>query len=130
LHPIKGNFRFIGNLILVANSINANANLGKYLVVKDLKQVVSLGYYQPALVHLTKLCEDEIRFVLTQKYAMLRGELFLRQFEPGVPIDNQAAWNFAKEALDVLDARMGEILSKRSAAYWLGNLPLFNGVHP
>lgn len=88
-------------------------------MVKDLKQVVSLPYHQLALMHLTKLFRDEIRFGLTQKYAMLRGELFLSNFESGVPIDNQTAWDFAKEALDVLDARMGEILSKRSAAYWL-----------
>ncbi|WP_375591206.1 hypothetical protein ABWH89_18795 [Hoeflea alexandrii] len=89
------------------------------MVGEALKQVVSIPYHQPAFMHLTKIFEDEIRFSLTQKYANLRGELFLSKFEPGVPIDNQTAWDFAREALDVLDARMGEILSKRSVAYWL-----------
>jgi hypothetical protein len=88
-------------------------------VVENLKQVVSLPYHQPAFMHLTNLFEDEIKFGLTQKYALLRGELFLNKFEPGVPIDSQVAWDFAKETLDVLDVRMGKIISKRSAAYWL-----------
>lgn len=41
------------------------------------------------------------------------------EFRPGDQIDSKIAWEFARKALDTLDSEMGQILSKRSAAYWL-----------
>ncbi|WP_027834794.1 hypothetical protein [Maritalea myrionectae] len=85
----------------------------------DTNQAVSLPYHQPAFMRLMTLFNEEINFALTQKCATFRGELFLSQFKPSVPIEDQTAWDFARNALDILDAKMGKILSRRSAAYWL-----------
>lgn len=80
---------------------------------------LSLPYHQPAFLHLTKIFEKRIRHELVQRFATLRGELFLKTFPIEQVIENQKAWDLAKGVLDAIDAEMQALISRRSVAYWL-----------
>ncbi|MQW67852.1 hypothetical protein GHK50_29905 [Sinorhizobium medicae] len=84
-----------------------------------MTHVLSLPYHQPAFLHLTKIFEDEIRYVLTRKFAEFRTRLFLERFPRNQVIESEAAWDVTKEILDCIDGEMRTLISGRSVAYWL-----------
>ncbi len=113
------NWQIQGNLTSDGRPLGECWILENQILGEDFNKIFSLPYHKPAFVHLEKLFKDEINYGLTQKYALVRGDLFLSEFKPGVPIESQRAWDFVKRVLDLLDAKIGEVLSQRSVFYWL-----------
>ena len=64
---------------------------------------LSLPYHQPAFLQLTKIFADEIRYVLTRKYAEFRGDQILARFPPNQVIESAVAWKLAREVLDSIE---------------------------
>jgi hypothetical protein len=87
--------------------------------MKKDETVVSLPYHQLAFAILHEKYHDEISYGLTQKYSALRRNLVLKEFSPTEVIDPAKAWSFAKNALDIIENEMAQIVKRRSAAYWL-----------
>lgn len=84
-----------------------------------MTEFISLPYHQPAFLHLAKIFEDQIRYVLSRRFAEWRGEQLLARFPTGKILDGADAWNHVREILDALDGEMRTIASRRSVAYWL-----------
>jgi hypothetical protein len=84
-----------------------------------MTEFLSLPYHQPAFLHLTKIFSDEIRYVLTRKFAEFRGKQFLARFPINQVIESEVAWNLTREILDSIDNEMRNLVSMRSVAYWL-----------
>jgi len=79
----------------------------------------SLPYHRPAFLHLARIFADEIRYVLTLKFAEFRGRQLLARFPPNQVIESEFAWNLTRGILDSIDNEMRNLASRRSVAYWL-----------
>ncbi len=84
-----------------------------------MTEFLSLPYYQPAFLHLTRIFGDEISYVLIRKFAEFRGKQFLARFPTNQVIERELAWNLTREILDSIDNEMRNLVSMRSVAYWL-----------
>lgn len=84
-----------------------------------MTEYYSLPYHQPAFMHLGRIFEDQIRYVLSRKFAEFRGQQLLGRFPTGKILDGEETWNQVRDILDVMDGEMRMIASRRSIAYWL-----------
>lgn len=79
----------------------------------------NLPYHQPAFLHLGKIFEDNVRYVLSRRFAEFRGQQLLARFQTGKVLHGDDTWNQVREILDIIDSEMQKIVSRRSVAYWL-----------
>ncbi|MET3596547.1 hypothetical protein ABID26_005966 [Mesorhizobium shonense] len=84
-----------------------------------MSEYLYLPYHHAAFNLLGKIFSDEINFVLIDKFAKFRSELFIKKFTPGKVVESEEAWPIVREILELIDQEMRAIIQRRSVAYWL-----------
>jgi len=84
-----------------------------------MTELLNMQYHQPAFLHLSRMFEKELNYVLTRKFAEFRGQQFLSRLPSKQVIESEVAWNITREILDSVDNEMKNVVSGRSVAYWL-----------